>query len=86
MVFLNSDLLKESVIIYLNLGFDVILGKICRSIFNMEQFRLVISEINIDENLIIISLFIGNEILEGKILFVLLDEGKYDWLILEICV
>lgn len=36
MVFLNSDLLKESVIIYLNLGFDVILGKICRSIFNME--------------------------------------------------
>lgn len=46
----------------------------------------MISEINIDENLIIISLFIGNEILEGKILFVLLDEGKYDWLILEICV
>lgn len=36
MVFLNSDLLKESVIIYLNLGFDVILGKIYRSIFNME--------------------------------------------------
>lgn len=86
MASLNSDLSKESAIIYSNLGLDAISGKIYRSTPNMEQPRPVTSEINTDENLITTSLSTGNETLEGKTLSASSDEGKYDRLIPEICV
>lgn len=86
MASLNSDLSKESAIIYSNLGLDAISGKICRSTPNMEQLRPVTSEINTDENLITTSLSTGNETLEGKTLSASSDEGKCDRLIPEICV
>ena len=87
MTSLNSDLSKESAIIYSYLGLDGVSGKICRITPSMEQPRQVTGEINTDENLIKTSLSTGNEILEGKTLSASSDEGKNDRVnIPEICV
>lgn len=52
----------------------------------LEEYLIVFNEMCIVKNFIKINLFIGNEILEVKILFILICEGLKDMEILDICV